>query len=151
MGVPFETLLPYAVILGVSIDPEPEENLPLTSPTTDVRRQRCCALETQTHAKRRQERQTFDRPMGSAKYEHHFLVKPYLREETALIMRHNAFLCEFLELTDILVMERDHRLTGYLRGQTDRVRAPPGFAVSSRWKKALHECINKIKSVSAGA
>ncbi|KAF2154060.1 hypothetical protein K461DRAFT_277128 [Myriangium duriaei CBS 260.36] len=35
---------------------------------------------------------------------------------------------------DQQMMERDLRLTGLLRGQTDTVKAPAGFAVSSRWK-----------------
>lgn len=41
-------------------------------------------------------------------------------------------------------MERDRRLTGYLRGQTDRVEAPEGFEVNNPWKVrttslALHQ------------
>lgn len=34
----------------------------------------------------------------------------------------------------IVVMERDMRLTGFLRGQTDRVKAPAGFELSNPWK-----------------
>lgn len=37
-------------------------------------------------------------------------------------------------LTALAVMERDYRLTGYLRGQSDRVKAPKGFEIGSRWK-----------------
>lgn len=32
------------------------------------------------------------------------------------------------------MMERDRRLTGYLRGQTDKVEAPKGFEVNNPWK-----------------
>ncbi len=32
------------------------------------------------------------------------------------------------------VMDRDRRLTGYLRGQTNEVDAPPGFELSSAWR-----------------
>lgn len=32
------------------------------------------------------------------------------------------------------VMERDRRLTGTLRGQSDAATAPPGFELSSEWK-----------------
>lgn len=35
-------------------------------------------------------------------------------------------------------MERDRRLTGYLRGQTDKANAPPGFEVSNAWKVRLY-------------
>ncbi|KAF2220468.1 hypothetical protein BDZ85DRAFT_284206 [Elsinoe ampelina] len=35
---------------------------------------------------------------------------------------------------DRQMMERDLRLTGYLRGQTDQVKAPKGFELSNRWK-----------------
>lgn len=33
-----------------------------------------------------------------------------------------------------LVMDRDRRLTGWLRGQTDKVEAPVGFEVNNPWK-----------------
>lgn len=32
------------------------------------------------------------------------------------------------------VMERDMRLTGFLRGQTDNVKAPAGFELNNPWK-----------------
>lgn len=39
------------------------------------------------------------------------------------------------KLTDIAqVMERDRRLTGTLRGQTDGPEAPTGFELSNAWK-----------------
>ena len=31
-------------------------------------------------------------------------------------------------------MERDRRLTGFLRGQTDNVEAPEGFELNNPWK-----------------
>lgn len=33
-----------------------------------------------------------------------------------------------------IVMDRDRRLTGWLRGQTDKVEAPMGFEVNNPWK-----------------
>lgn len=33
-----------------------------------------------------------------------------------------------------IVMDRDRRLTGWLRGQTDKVEAPVGFEVNNPWK-----------------
>ena len=35
------------------------------------------------------------------------------------------------------MMERDRRLTGFLRGQTDQADAPPGFEVNNPWKVSL--------------
>ncbi|KAL8877960.1 MAG: hypothetical protein Q9192_008554 [Flavoplaca navasiana] len=35
------------------------------------------------------------------------------------------------------VMERDRRLTGMLRGQTDNPRAPPGFELNNPWKVTM--------------
>lgn len=34
----------------------------------------------------------------------------------------------------VAVMDRDRRLTGFLRGQTDRPTAPPGFELSNGWR-----------------
>lgn len=45
--------------------------------------------------------------------------------------------CQAIEDTDDemrAVMERDKRLTGFLRGQSDNVEAPPGFEVSNPWR-----------------
>lgn len=42
----------------------------------------------------------------------------------------------------ILVMDRDRRLTGWLRGQTDKVEAPVGFEVNNPWKVSfLSRCV----------
>ncbi|KAK5130724.1 hypothetical protein LTR08_001711 [Meristemomyces frigidus] len=35
---------------------------------------------------------------------------------------------------DRQMMDRDRRLTGFLRGQTDNVRAPAGFELSNPWR-----------------
>ncbi|KAH6894307.1 hypothetical protein B0T10DRAFT_480135 [Thelonectria olida] len=37
-------------------------------------------------------------------------------------------------LTDYIVMDRDRRLTGSLRGQTDKPEAPLGFELNNPWK-----------------
>jgi hypothetical protein len=31
-------------------------------------------------------------------------------------------------------MERDRRLTGFMRGQTDKAVAPPGFELNNPWR-----------------
>ncbi|AEO64302.1 uncharacterized protein THITE_2110309 [Thermothielavioides terrestris NRRL 8126] len=35
---------------------------------------------------------------------------------------------------DRQMMDRDRRLTGYLRGQTDNPIAPPGFELNNPWR-----------------
>ncbi|CAF9942709.1 MAG: hypothetical protein ALECFALPRED_009927 [Alectoria fallacina] len=35
---------------------------------------------------------------------------------------------------DRQMMDRDRRLTGYLRGQTDKVTAPLGFELNNPWR-----------------
>lgn len=35
------------------------------------------------------------------------------------------------------VMDRDRRLTGFLRGQTDSVKAPAGFELSNPWRVSI--------------
>ncbi|KIH94186.1 hypothetical protein SPBR_06203 [Sporothrix brasiliensis 5110] len=35
---------------------------------------------------------------------------------------------------EFVVMDRDRRLTGLLRGQTDNPSAPPGFEVNNPWR-----------------
>lgn len=42
-----------------------------------------------------------------------------------------------------IVMDRDRRLTGWLRGQTDKVEAPVGFEVNNPWKVSiLSDCVD---------
>ncbi|KAH7093088.1 hypothetical protein FB567DRAFT_557134 [Paraphoma chrysanthemicola] len=35
---------------------------------------------------------------------------------------------------DKQMMERDRRLTGFARGQTDKAAAPPGFELNNPWR-----------------
>ena len=35
-------------------------------------------------------------------------------------------------------MDRDRRLTGFLRGQTDKVVAPEGFELNNPWRVRIH-------------
>jgi hypothetical protein len=37
----------------------------------------------------------------------------------------------------LTVMDRDRRLTGYLRGQTDNAIAPAGFELNNPWSVSL--------------
>ena len=40
-------------------------------------------------------------------------------------------------------MDRDRRLTGYLRGQTDNPTAPPGFELNHPWRVSRPEKLNR--------
>ncbi|RPA84478.1 hypothetical protein BJ508DRAFT_323740 [Ascobolus immersus RN42] len=50
-----------------------------------------------------------------------------------LRQRHNVDAWD-QQSTSTSLMERDRRLTGTLRGQSDAAYAPPGFELSSEWK-----------------
>ena len=45
--------------------------------------------------------------------------------------------CQWLTLRVFAVMDRDRRLTGYLRGQTDQALAPAGFEFTNGWRVSL--------------
>ncbi|KAL9100883.1 MAG: hypothetical protein Q9163_003794 [Psora crenata] len=80
MGVPFEALIPYAIMLGM---------FGLTG-------------------------------AGLSKIRH--------MQNGGKRARHS------IDQWDRQMMDRDRRLTGYLRGQTDSVDAPPGFELNNPWR-----------------
>ncbi|CAD6581354.1 MAG: hypothetical protein ASARMPREDX12_000443 [Alectoria sarmentosa] len=80
MGVPFEALLPYAIMLGM---------FGITG-------------------------------AGLSKIRH--------MQNGGKRARHS------IDQWDRQMMDRDRRLTGYLRGQTDKVTAPPGFELNNPWR-----------------
>ena len=41
-------------------------------------------------------------------------------------------------------MNRDRRLTGYLRGQTDNVEAPIGFELNNPWRVSVNYLLRRI-------
>jgi len=45
------------------------------------------------------------------------------------------------------VMDRDRRLTGYLRGQTDQALAPAGFEFTNGWRVSLTPQLAQRRSV----
>lgn len=47
--------------------------------------------------------------------------------------------------TSVTVMERDRRLTGMLRGQTDSPIAPDGFELSNAWKVSAAPSDSRIR------
>ncbi|QYS95932.1 hypothetical protein H0G86_003199 [Trichoderma simmonsii] len=55
-----------------------------------------------------------------------------------------------LDTNELEVMERDRRLTGTLRGQTDNPEAPLGFEFSNGWKvKSTHIHISSYRQINA--
>ena len=89
----------------------------LTHPT-DVRHHRRGPFQNPRNAKWREKSQAFDRPVGPA--------------ECAYLYGGHE-----LQLTRLAVMDRDRRLTGFLRGQTDKVEAPPGFELNNPWRVSI--------------
>ena len=45
-------------------------------------------------------------------------------------------------------MDRDRRLTGYLRGQTDNVVAPPGFELNNPWRVGLVSTFTRLMLIA---
>jgi len=41
-------------------------------------------------------------------------------------------------------MERDRRLTGFMRGQTDKPEAPAGFELNHPWRVSMAACANGV-------
>ncbi|KAI1913473.1 hypothetical protein LOZ53_002472 [Ophidiomyces ophidiicola] len=111
MGVPFEALLPYGIIVGLF-------------GVTGIGMTLMGRL--QNHGKRpRRGIDTWDRQSRCLRFE---LPGP-------------------LSADTPTVMERDLRLTGSLRGQSDTPIAPPGFALNSPWK--VRKSPTDIKSAKA--
>ncbi len=72
MGVPFEALIPYAIMLGVcASQPSPHSFYELNGcilSTADVRCDRSRSFEDQAHAEWRKEGQTFGGSVGQSRY-----------------------------------------------------------------------------------
>lgn len=115
MGVPFEALIPYAIMLG-------------------VRSLRAFSIKTQTDTMPQMFGAT---GAGLSKIRHmqnggkraRHSIDQWDKQsiDTARKKRHQL-------LTLWAVMDRDRRLTGFLRGQTDNVQAPPGFELNNPWR-----------------
>ncbi|KAF1969586.1 hypothetical protein BU23DRAFT_539521 [Bimuria novae-zelandiae CBS 107.79] len=94
MGVPFEALLPYGIMLGM-----------FAFSAVSVGKLR----EMQNGGKKaRRGMDVWDRYDASAMTSRHLL--------------------------NDAVLERDRRLTGFARGQTDRPEAPAGFELNNPWR-----------------
>jgi len=46
-------------------------------------------------------------------------------------------------------MERDRRLTGFLRGQTDKAMAPAGFELNNPWSVSFPLCIEYTQMLTS--
>ena len=128
MGVPFEALIPYAIMLGVRTSLPLNETQEATDTFSDVRRHRSGPFQDPIYAKRREKTQICDRPMGPSEC----ALPPGGKHE--------------LPLMELAVMDRDRRLTGFLRGQTDNVEAPPGFELNNPWRVSILDHNNKARN-----
>ncbi|TVY36111.1 hypothetical protein LSUB1_G005154 [Lachnellula subtilissima] len=105
MGVPFEALLPYAIMLGM---------FGFTGAGLSKLR------HMQNGGKRaRHSVDQWDR------------VSIPANPPTLL---HTLFSGWSHDVDEYTVMDRDRRLTGFLRGQTDNPTAPPGFELNNPWR-----------------
>jgi hypothetical protein len=69
-----------------------------------------------------------------------------VRTFALMIMQQSKILYSILPVLpedahNVLVMERDRQLTGFLRGQSDKPIAPDGFELSNPWKVCLSSSI----------
>lgn len=115
---------------------------------TVLRRFRRWSLQDQEHPERRQESQALGGPVGQTEY---VTLQWRERKETDDSRDSlQAFTKEFCEYeagqvhrgltSTFAVMDRDRRLTGYLRGQVDQPTAPAGFEVSNGWRVSYTIC-----------
>ncbi|KAJ4989465.1 hypothetical protein SVAN01_05000 [Stagonosporopsis vannaccii] len=101
MGVPFEALLPYAIMTGF-----------FAFSAVSVGKLK----EMQNGGKRtRRGIDAWDRQCSKVRHAHDDLIPTKHTDHTA-------------------VMERDRRLTGFMRGQTDKAEAPAGFELNNPWR-----------------
>ncbi|KAF1984183.1 hypothetical protein K402DRAFT_423001 [Aulographum hederae CBS 113979] len=99
MGVPFETLLPYGVILVM---------FGITGG----------ALGGLQHMQN-----------GGKRGRHNTDMWDRVRVPIGFLEWRGLMLTSLQQM-----MDRDRRLTGYLRGQSDRVEAAPGYELNSAWR-----------------
>lgn len=104
--------------------------MPAEASHTDVRHFRCRPGVYQELRKRRKAAKAVVGPVGQAEYE-----TPGMRRWCPNRSSRHLLKTETRLLTSFfVVMERDRRLTGSLRGQTNNATAPRGFEVSQPWK-----------------
>ncbi|KAI9829450.1 MAG: hypothetical protein M1826_005632 [Phylliscum demangeonii] len=108
MPIPFEALLPYGVIISVRSHPRA---LPL--------------------------------PVSHADGHQMFMISGGLMGRVKIAQNSGKLprycLDQWERQSKLLgpVMDRDARLTGHRRGQTDNVLAPPGFELNNPWKVSV--------------
>lgn len=146
MGIPFEALLPYGLMIGVRSSTHPTHrpirpcplSLPLawylTDILIDVLCDWCRTCYIKEYTKHGQATEILYGSMGQTEY-----ADPSLTSAPSNLSKSMHFTACCPMRTDgvAIVMERDRRLTGYLRGQTDEPDAPPGFELNNPWKVRL--------------
>ncbi|KYG47512.1 hypothetical protein M433DRAFT_132935 [Acidomyces richmondensis BFW] len=108
MGVPFEALLPYAIMLGM---------FGFSGAALSKIRHMQNGGKRGRHSVDQWDRQS------TLNLLHHLPVDTMDKLQRGGHHTHIS-----------LVMDRDMRLTGFLRGQIDNPRAPPGFELSNPWR-----------------
>ncbi|EON65803.1 hypothetical protein W97_05042 [Coniosporium apollinis CBS 100218] len=124
MGVPFEALLPYAIMLGM---------FGFTGAALSKIRHMQNGGKRARHSIDQWDRQSTALPLPS------LLPAQRFHLTTAFPLRSppHKYRAQPRSTDTTLtntVMDRDRRLTGFLRGQTDRVDAPPGFELNNPWR-----------------
>ncbi|OQO18828.1 hypothetical protein B0A51_14088 [Rachicladosporium sp. CCFEE 5018] len=111
MGVPFEALLPYGIMASRRMSYYPSSFDPMeTAPRHAIR-----AIG-------------LTRPIQMFMISGAGLSKLRHMQNGGKRARHSV------DQWDRQMMDRDRRLTGFLRGQTDQVLAPEGFELSNGWR-----------------
>lgn len=122
MGVPFEALLPYGICLAV-------RQCPHAPPPQTPSLTRSMRSSSASPAPVSQRSETF-RTVASAPDTPSTSGTDKVRNFSS---RDNLMPCGNAD-SDFEVMDRDRRLTGWLRGQVDRPIAPAGFEYSNGWR-----------------
>lgn len=117
MGVPFEALLPYGIMLGVRSSLEPHNE------SFHLRRLQMFMFTGGALTKLRHVQNGGKRARHS--------IDQWDRQSTMELCCTKAWTPELITSA---VMDRDRRLTGMLRGQTDKPEAPDGFELNSAWR-----------------
>ena len=103
----------------------------------DVWVHRSRSLKDTAYAEWGEARETFNRSVGQSTILQLGLDYDSTNCDIAKYARSHTSKMDSMGLIKLLVMDRDRRLTGYLRGQTDTVEAPVGFELNNPWRASL--------------
>ncbi|TVY85492.1 hypothetical protein LSUE1_G000213 [Lachnellula suecica] len=118
MGVPFEALIPYAIMVTVT-QPQGSGCLELNGPLANRHR---CSASREGDFRRSDTCRTEEKEGGIR------LINGIDKVRSDL----PPWIADNID--NYTVMDRDRRLTGFLRGQTDNAAAPAGFELNNPWR-----------------